>query len=150
MSNFRQLPSVDALLRAVRAELDAELPHALLRDEVRAVLDEVRATLQSSAVPAPDAGELAAQVLHRLQRVLTPNLRPVINAGGVIIQTNLGRAPLSAQALQAMATIGAGYSNLEYDLLAGTRGSRNTHLEALLRRLSGAESALAVNNNAAA
>lgn len=150
MSNFRQLPSVDALLRAVRAELDAELPHALLRDEVRAVLDEVRATLQSSAVPAPDAGELAAQVLHRLQRVLTPNLRPVINAGGVIIQTNLGRAPLSAQALQAMATIGAGYSNLEYDLLAGTRGSRNTHLEALLRRLSGAEAALAVNNNAAA
>jgi L-seryl-tRNA(Ser) seleniumtransferase len=86
----------------------------------------------------------------RARAAAGPTLLPLINATGVIIQTNLGRAPLSPAALQAMHAVGAGYSNLEYDLAAGARGSRYDHLAALLCRLTGAEAALAVNNNAAA
>jgi L-seryl-tRNA(Ser) seleniumtransferase len=90
------------------------------------------------------------RVLDRAAAITRPSLKPVINATGVIIQTNLGRAPLSAAALQAMREVGEGYSNLEYDLQAGERGSRATHLNDILCRLTGAEAALAVNNNAAA
>jgi L-seryl-tRNA(Ser) seleniumtransferase len=93
---------------------------------------------------------LLEQVYQHTTTTLQPSLRPLINATGVIIHTNLGRAPLSAAALSAMQTVGAGYSNLEYDLEAGERGSRYTHLTNLLCRLTGAEAALAVNNNAAA
>jgi L-seryl-tRNA(Ser) seleniumtransferase len=82
--------------------------------------------------------------------VFEPSLRPVINATGVIIHTNLGRAPLSSAAIEAMAAVSRGYSNLEFDLEAGERGSRFTHLEAALRQLTGAEAAIAVNNNASA
>ncbi|GAB4431177.1 MAG: L-seryl-tRNA(Sec) selenium transferase [Chloroflexi bacterium OHK40] len=150
MATPRDLPSADRLIQAARAALGAGPPHALLRDAARAELEAARSVLRAGAPAPPDLDTLVARVQQRLARELDPSLRPVLNASGVIIQTNLGRAPLSAGALAAMARVGAGYSNLEYDLAQGERGSRHTHLEALLTRLSGAEAAMAVNNNAAA
>ncbi len=153
MTHLRDLPSVDRLMLAARAELDEATPQALLRAAARAELDTARRALQQGEAPDPEAlsiEALARGVRARIEQWLTPSLRPVINATGVIIQTNLGRAPLSAAALAAMAAVGAGYSNLEYDLERGERGSRNVHLECLLTRLSGTEAAMAVNNNAAA
>jgi L-seryl-tRNA(Ser) seleniumtransferase len=98
----------------------------------------------------PGVAELAADVERRLAILLRGTLYPLLNATGVIIHTNLGRAPLSQSARQAMDLIAAGYSNLEYDLEAGSRGSRYLHAETLLCRLTGAEAALVVNNNAGA
>lgn len=151
MSSLRDIPSVDRLLLALRRQV-ADVSHALLRDAARAEIDLLRSEVQGGAVFPQESlfNLLVDRAAARLASELEPRLRPVINASGVIIQTNLGRAPLSATALAAMARVGAGYTNLEYDLEAGERGSRNVHLEALLCRLSGAESALAVNNNAAA
>ncbi|WP_370374865.1 L-seryl-tRNA(Sec) selenium transferase [Candidatus Chloroploca sp. Khr17] len=155
MLTRRDLPSVDRLLQVVRTEADPAWPGALLREAVRAELDDLRGRLQAGekreAVP-PEVllRTLAEQVIARITTELRPSLRPVINATGVIIQTNLGRAPLSVAARAAMHAVAPGYSNLEYDLVVGKRGSRNAHLEALLTRLTGAEAALAVNNNAAA
>jgi L-seryl-tRNA(Ser) seleniumtransferase len=138
-------------MQAVRAELGESLPRQLLRDAVRAELDAAREALREGGqAEAIELSALVGRVGERLDSALRPSLRPVINATGVIIQTNLGRAPLSAAALAAMARVGAGYSNLEYDLGQGERGSRSVHLEGLLARLSGAEAALAMNNNAAA
>ncbi len=97
-----------------------------------------------------DPGDLVERVLAELASARRPALRRVLNATGVIVHTNLGRAPLPAAALERVAAVGAGYSNLEYDLAEGVRGSRQDHLAALLRRLTGAEAALVVNNNAAA
>ncbi len=151
MPTLRDIPSIDRLLLALR-QRDPAASHALLRDAARAEVDLLRGEIQTGAC-LPEIRPLdllVSRATARLARDLAPSLRPVINAGGVIIQTNLGRAPLSAAALAAMARVGAGYSNLEYDLEAGARGSRSVHLESLLRRLSGAEAALAVNNNAAA
>jgi L-seryl-tRNA(Ser) seleniumtransferase len=153
MASLRDLPSVDRLMLAARAEI-GEVPQELLRDAARAAVEEARARLVGGAEPAAGADsllvELAARVVERVAAAARPRLRPVVNATGVIIQTNLGRAPLSRAALAAMEAVGAGYSNLEYDLERGERGSRHVHLEGLLTRLSGAEAALAVNNNAAA
>nr|WP_245860789.1 L-seryl-tRNA(Sec) selenium transferase [Candidatus Chloroploca asiatica] len=155
MLTRRDLPSVDRLLQVVRAEADPTWPGALLREAVRAELDDLRGRLQAgeereAAPPEALLRTLAEQVIARITTELRPSLRPVINATGVIIQTNLGRAPLSAAARAAMHAVAPGYSNLEYDLVDGKRGSRNVHLETLLTRLTGAEAALAVNNNAAA
>lgn len=153
MPTFRNLPSVDRLIQAARATLNNEAPASLLRHAARAELEAARVALRADgdASAGPPALEtLTERVRARVAAALQPSLRPLINASGVIIQTNLGRAPLSQAALQAMARVGAGYSNLEYDLASGERGSRHVHLEALLARLSGAEAAIAVNNNAAA
>jgi L-seryl-tRNA(Ser) seleniumtransferase len=147
--SYRSLPSVDRLAQAAEALLGGALPHALVVEAARAELAAARGALAERR-PAPSADELAQAVADRLAQMTRPSLRPVINASGVIIQTNLGRAPLSQAALTAMRAVGEGYSNLEYDLDAGERGSRYTHLSALLCRLTGAEAALAVNNNAAA
>lgn len=151
MTRMRALPSVDRLMRAARAALGDTVPQAVLRDAARAELEHARRALQAGAdADVATLDHLVQQVSSYLARLLTPSLRPLINATGVIIQTNLGRAPLSAAALTAMQAVGAGYANLEYDLERGERGSRTVHLESLLTRLSGAEAALAVNNNAAA
>ena len=99
---------------------------------------------------APSEDEIAEQIAGLAQLVLEPSLRRVINASGVIVHTNLGRAPLSEAAIEAMALVAKGYSNLEFDLGEGERGSRYTHLEPALRQLTGAEAAIAVNNNASA
>ncbi len=152
MSALRNLPSVDRLIQAVQHALGAAAPdHSLLREVVRNELDTVRQAFRVSEPPeAPTLELLVERVCAHLVALNQPSLRPVINATGVIIQTNLGRAPLSAAALAAMQRVGVGYSNLEYDLEAGARGSRHVHVETLLCDLSGAEAAMAVNNNAAA
>jgi L-seryl-tRNA(Ser) seleniumtransferase len=150
ISAYRELPAVEALVQLIeQISGDAALPRALL---VGAAREEIAAARQSIAEgsPAPTAADLADSARRRAQAQAAPSLRPVINATGIIIQTNLGRAPLSTAALAAMRDVGMGYSNLEYDLAAGARGSRSSHLVALLCRLTGAEAALAVNNNAAA
>src|SRR6476659_9593728 len=141
MDVLRTLPSVDRLAAA----LDA--PHALAVAAARATIDERREELQAGAADDPD---LLARARERLARAQQPSLRRVINATGVIVHTNLGRAPLARQAREAVARAAQGYSNLEWDAQTGTRGSRHDHVEHLLTELTGAEAALAVNNCAAA
>lgn len=146
----RQLPSVDRLLATepLRAAI-AIHSHELAADAARATLAAARARLEAGA-PLPDLSVLAEEATRRLAEMARGTLYPVINATGVIIHTNLGRAPLSRAARAAVDAIAAGYSNLEYDLEAGERGSRYVHVEKLLCQLTGAEAALVVNNNAGA
>ncbi|MBM3134192.1 MAG: L-seryl-tRNA(Sec) selenium transferase [Chloroflexi bacterium] len=149
-STLRRLPSVDRLLQeeAMRA-LVAEYGHAAVVEAIRAALDEARQAIQAGA-QVPGQAALLQAIIAQAEALWRPTLRPVINASGVIIHTNLGRAPLSREALAAMQAVGSGYSNLEFDLPSGERGSRYSHVVGLLARLVGAESALVVNNNAAA
>jgi L-seryl-tRNA(Ser) seleniumtransferase len=140
---LRDLPSIDELLRDER--LAAE-PHELALAAARKVLDEAREEIRAGEDPGPLADRVAAE----LERARRPSLRRVLNATGVLVHTNLGRAPLADAALARVAEVGAGYSNLEYDLALGERGSRQDHLAGLLGRLTGADAALVVNNNAAA
>ncbi len=145
---LRDLPSVDAVLR----ELDpAAGPHALLVAEARFALEALRRRLAAGEGPpaAPGAAEVAAQVRRAAASLERPSLRAVINATGVILHTNLGRAPLARAALDAAESIAGVYSNLEYDLERGKRGRRDVHAGRLLERILGAP-ALVVNNNAAA
>lgn len=148
---MRTLPSVDALARAALSRMEGNpLPgHASLTASARAVLADERERRRSGETSAP-VDELVERLCARLAAEQAPSLRPVINATGVIINTNLGRAPLADEAIAAMAEVARGYSNLEYDLDAGARGARHTHVHELLRILTEAEDALAVNNNAAA
>ena len=147
---LRRLPAVDALLRSTGIQGLVEAHgHDLTVEALRATLDQVRAAILAGAA-CPAEPEIFAQAGQQLERLTQPSLHPVINATGVIIHTNLGRAPLCDAALEAMVAVGRGYSNLEYDLEAGRRGSRYIHAEALLCRLTGAEAALVVNNNAGA
>lgn len=148
---LRKLPSIDRLLQhsAVSAARE-QFGHDLLVATARALLEATRAAILDQGQPCPERAELAATLLARLHAAVQPTLQPVINATGVIIHTNLGRAPLSEEAQRAMLLAGEGYSNLEYDLETGQRGSRYVHAIDLLRRLTGAEDALVVNNNAAA
>ena len=140
---LRDLPSVDELLRDERL---AGEPHDLAVAAVRAVLARAREEIAAGTDPEP----LMDTVLDELGRARSPSLRRVLNATGVLVHTNLGRAPLGEAALARVAEVGRGYSNLEYDLARGERGSRQDHLGPLLERLTGAEAALVVNNNAAA
>jgi L-seryl-tRNA(Ser) seleniumtransferase len=144
---LRSLPSVDRLLQDERlVALSQTEPRPLLVTAVRETLAEARRAILAGG----SAGDLVDDVCARVAAGQHVPLRPVINATGVVIHTNLGRAPLSRSARDAMTEIAAGYSNLEYDLDAGGRGSRHEHVTALLRQVTGAESALVVNNNAAA
>ncbi|MYB77666.1 MAG: L-seryl-tRNA(Sec) selenium transferase [Chloroflexi bacterium] len=148
--SLRQLPSVDRLLLAPAVQsLNLDLPHHMQVELAREVLAAARADITTGKC-APSLDELAQGMQSAAARLSLPSLRPVINATGVILHTNLGRAPLSQAAIQAMVSVSAGYSNLEFDLAGGARGSRYTHLVTALTALSGAEDALAVNNNAAA
>ncbi len=141
--SLRDLPSVDRLLADERL---AGEPHDLLLDVARSVLERARVEIRAGREPGP----LVDAVLSELAGARRPSLRRVLNATGVLVHTNLGRAPLAEAALDRVVEVGAGYSNLEYDLEGGQRGSRQDHLGSLLRRLTGAEAALVVNNNAAA
>ncbi len=147
--SLRHLPSVERLLQTPRAsELIATFGRPLVLQAIQETLESARLAIrQGEACPEPEA--ILAQTQAALKSWLAPTLRPVINATGVILHTNLGRAPLSRAAQQAMLAA-AGYGTLEYDLDAGARGRRGIHAEALLRRLTGAEAAFVVNNNAAA
>ncbi len=147
---LRRLPSVDALLQTSRgAALRAGYGHGPTVEAIRHVLDEIRLGVMGGEEP-PDWESILERVEAELVERETPTLRPVINATGVIIHTNLGRALLSEEARDAMLQVAAGYSTLEYDLEPGRRGSRFVHAEKLLSRITGAEAAMVVNNNAAA
>jgi len=135
---LRDLPSVDELVRGVDDPLAV--------DAARAVLERAREEIRAGA----DPGDLETRLRDELQAVRAPSLRRVLNATGVIAHTNLGRVPLADEALAQVVATARGYSNLELDLRTGTRGSRQDHVAALLRRLTGAEATLVVNNNAAA
>ena len=140
---LRDLPSVDELLRDERLACE---PRELVLAAARTALERAREEIKAGA----DPGALVDAVLAEIGRTRRPSLRRVLNATGVLVHTNLGRAPLAEAALARVLEVGAGYSNLEYDLERGERGSRQDHLGALLQRLTGAEAALVVNNNAAA
>jgi L-seryl-tRNA(Ser) seleniumtransferase len=140
---LRDLPSVDELLRDERL---AAKTHELAVAATRLVLERAREEIRAGRNP----GDLVEMALSELARARRPSLRRVLNATGVLVHTNLGRAPLAEAALDRVAEVGRGYSNLEYDLELGERGSRQGHLGPLLGRLTGAEAALVVNNNAAA
>lgn len=145
---YRGLPSVDKLLRHERLHALGE-DGRTLTELVRQALETARGAIARGS-EAPSEEQLAEDVLGLARLVFEPSLRAVINATGVIIHTNLGRAPLSSAAIEAMAAVSRGYSNLEFDLETGERGSRFAHLEAALRQLTGAEAAIVVNNNASA
>ena len=140
---LRDLPSVDELARDERL---AEEPAPLVVAAAREVLARAREEIAAGHEP----GDLVERTLVELAAARAPALRRALNATGVIVHTNLGRAPLPEPALARALEVGRGYSNLEYDLTAGARGSRQDHVAAILRRLTGAEAALVVNNNAAA
>jgi L-seryl-tRNA(Ser) seleniumtransferase len=150
MTSLRDLPSVDQLLQSVQSqEWIAFYGRPLTVEAMRSALQEARARYSQKG-SLPDRDALMQAVERMLQTWTAPTLQPVINAAGVILHTNLGRAPLSQAALQAMQNVAGGYSTLEYDLRKGKRGSRLLHAEALLSRLTGAQAAMVVNNNAAA
>ncbi len=147
---YRALPSVDRLLQELQlVPGGAVWPHALAVEAIRVVLQSARAEIAAGEAP-PALPDLIERTDGLLRKWVTPSLRPVVNASGVILHTNLGRAPLSRAALEAVQRVSSGYCTLEYDLEAGERGSRYDHARRLLCRLTGAEAALAVNNNAAA
>jgi len=150
--NLRGLPSVEQLLQTqLAAELIASYGRPLTLQAIRCALDEVRRRFsKSSEATLPDREILLTQAASLLHLWTAPTLLPVINASGVILHTNLGRAPLSTAAIQSMDAVLRGYSNLEFNLETGKRGSRLIHAEILLQRLTGAEAAVVVNNNAAA
>ncbi len=150
MSDRRNIPAVDSLLQTHQAAaLVAKFGRPLTLEAIRTTLDHLRNTLEDGGA-LPDRIAILEQVQNELETWLEPTLIPVINATGVILHTNLGRAPLSQDATTAINHLAIGYSTLEYDLKRGARGSRSVHAEALLTRLTGAEAALVVNNNAAA
>ena len=151
---LRQLPSVDELVRRL-PELEQREGRAPLTEAVRAALDKLRAEAASGRMDER-ALQLAVEGLpqaveRELRRALEPSLRPVINATGVILHTNIGRAPLAEAALERICEVAVGYCNLEFDLTAGERGKRDVHLQRLFASLLGPNvSTVAVNNNAAA
>ncbi len=145
----RKIPKTDRLLEAAEAAgLVLRLGRGPVLEDVRAQLDELRERVLAGG-ECPAWQEIERTLLARLEELGKGSLRRVINATGVVIHTNLGRAPLSDETLAAMREVGAGYSNLEYDLGAGERGDRYHHASAALCRLTGAEAAVVVNNNAA-
>lgn len=150
LAEARKIPKADRLLDAAdRAGLVARIGRGPVMEAVRAALDRIRKeVLEGAPCPAPEAIEHA--LLAGLAAASRGSLRAVVNATGVVVHTNLGRAPLSAESIEAMALAARGYSNLEYDVAKGERGDRHGHAEGALRRLTGAEAAVAVNNNAAA
>lgn len=147
---YRALPSVDRLLGDDRVKaLAAEYSAATVLEAARESIEAARRAI--SAGQAPHLFDsLVDSIIERVRSVAAATLRPVINATGIILHTNLGRAPLSDEAVAAMDAVSRGYSTLELDLETGDRGSRTVHVEDLLCRLTGAEAALAVNNNAGA
>jgi len=147
-TEFRRLPSVDKVLAHEKLSKTG-YARGLLLDVVRGHLDRERQSI-AAGKPCASLDEIVTSILNEMEALQTPTLRRVINASGVILHTNLGRAPLSPEAIAAMDEASCGYSNLEFDLASGNRGSRHVHVESLLCRLSGAEAALVVNNNAAA
>ncbi len=152
---LRQLPAVDELLRrpdlqALLSGLSRPFAAEVIRQVLAAARQEIRSLPMANLPPEFDEAGFRRHLAVALESARRPSLTRVVNATGVIIHTNLGRSPLGAAALEAVLEAARSYSNLEYDLKAGSRGSRHSHLEALLTELTRAEAALVVNNNAAA
>jgi L-seryl-tRNA(Ser) seleniumtransferase len=143
----RSLPAVERVVTALAADA-GDLPHALVVDCARDAVDAVRIRAEAGTATTVDA--VIDDARHRLLGVRRALLRPVVNATGVIVHTNLGRAPIQRDALATASEIATGYSNLEYRMDTGDRGSRHDHAGSLLARAGGAEAGLVVNNNAAA
>jgi len=148
---LRQIPAVDELLgRPALRELEARVGRRLLVDSTRKVLQGLRARITRGELKSLSVQSLERDILAATEDEAALSLRPVINATGVILHTNLGRAPLAAEAIRHVAEIAGQYSNLEYDLARGSRGQRDDHTDRLFGQLLHAERALVVNNNAAA
>jgi L-seryl-tRNA(Ser) seleniumtransferase len=156
-TSLRSLPSVDELLG--RPGISALIPKAgrqLVTTAIRSILAEARLELTTQSIPMPaikDSGhqwDFESRVVSEVERALAPSLRRVINATGVVLHTNLGRAPLARQAVARIVATATQYSNLEYNLSRGERGKRDAHTSALVAELCGTEAAILVNNNAAA
>lgn len=148
--SLRNLPSVDKILSDKRIQcLEEVYSHDFVLHGVRQYLEEVRCRI-AKGVPLPSFYQMVESICNLVNSLAEPKLRPVINATGVILHTNLGRAPLSREAIVAMEECSRGYTNLEIDLDSGKRGSRQVHVQSLLCKLTGAEAALVVNNNASA
>ena len=146
---LRQIPKVDELLRHPRlASLSCQ--HTILTETVREVIDSLRQAILAGEEPSIQPDSLCDEVERLVQKKTTMNLRPVINATGIVLHTNLGRAKLSTAAVQAIQSVAQDYNTLEYNLEKGSRGSRYSHVEKLISKLTGAEDAMVVNNNAAA
>jgi L-seryl-tRNA(Ser) seleniumtransferase len=148
---LRQIPAVDELLnrQALRA-LEARVGRRLLVDATRKVLQSLRGRIANGDISSVTIEMLEREILAETEATSEFSLRPVINASGVILHTNLGRAPLAREAFEHLAETATRYSNLEYDLWRGERGKRDSHTDRLFTQLLGAEKALVVNNNAAA
>jgi L-seryl-tRNA(Ser) seleniumtransferase len=148
---LRKIPKVDNILRNERWSELRQYPEDLAKTHLREVLEEVRDAIKAGRTDAlSGADAIIDETARRTARTLSPALRRVINGTGVVIHTNLGRAPLALSAIDRLLAVASGYSNLEYNLEKGERGDRHTHSVSLLARLTGAESAVVVNNNAAA
>jgi len=152
---FRAIPAVDQLLLTPKLKNAlAAYPKGLVLRAVHEILEEIRSGIKSGditdAIPDLKRETISDQVSERLEHLAMPSLRKVINATGVVVHTNLGRSILPENALDRFREIGGGYSNLEYDLSEGKRGSRYVHVESILKELTGAEGAMVVNNNAGA
>lgn len=151
LSLLRQIPAVDDLLgRPALRELETRVGRRLLIESTRKVLQSLRGRIASGELTSVSIETLESSIVAATEGEAGPSLRAVINATGVILHTNLGRAPLADEAIRHMAEIAGRYSNLEYDLERGERGQRDQHTDALFARLLGAERTLVVNNNAAA
>ena len=150
MNNLRDLPSVESLLQSSEKLIDV-YGRPLTLDALRSTLDDIRERFkQDLQTVLPSTDLILSQAESYLSAWTAATLVPVINASGVILHTNLGRAPLSDAALRAMEAVSRNYSNLEYDLPKGQRGSRLFHAESILQKLTGTEAAVVVNNNASA
>jgi len=151
---LRRVPSVDELLLRPRlAALCKEVDRAFALDTLRGVLAEVRRDIIAGLTTEErvvEAAEIERRTVEAVESELRPSLQPVINASGVILHTNLGRAPLSLEVIEEFRRVATEYTNLEYDVAAGARGKRDVHCARLLRRLTGAEAVIVVNNCAAA
>src|ERR1700740_369111 len=149
---LRKIPSVDELLALpALAALASRVSRNIFLDSARSALQRIRDDISRNLVSTlPETRAIGAQVGEEVTHLLTPSLRPVINATGVILHTNLGRASIAQAAIEHIRQTAGQYTNLEYDIAAGVRGRRDMHTGALIERLTGAEAACVVNNNAAA
>ena len=152
---LRRLPGIDVLLSALGGQPSRdEVPPALITRMSRQTVAELRQEILAGEIPDPDAAltldAVAQRVRHALTLALRPRLRRTVNAAGVVVHTNLGRSLLAEEAIERLCEVARRYSNLEYDLERGRRGSRYTAVHDLLCEITGAEAAMVVNNNAAA
>lgn len=151
MNNLQQIPSIDSLLQHNETKgLLAAYGRNLVMKSLRTTIEELRVNLKNNKESLPSNQEIIQNATNRIKKWIQPSLTPVINATGIILHTNMGRSPLSSETVAAMQAVSQGYSNLEFNLRTGKRGKRAIHAEALLQNLTGAESALVVNNNASA